>query len=59
MTKEQRAYDLLLRWENNPTNCDGVDCFDVNNCKPCPFLKYCDEAREIVKGESRWQTLNG
>ncbi|MEG2918850.1 MAG: hypothetical protein RR851_13055 [Clostridium sp.] len=54
MTKEDRAYNLLVAWENNPTNCENTDCYPH-----CPFLEYCDEAREIVRGDSRWQKLSG
>ena len=52
MTKEARAYDLLLRWENNPQTCDNKDCED------CAFYEYCDEARKIVWEDSRWNKKN-
>lgn len=49
MTKEERAYDLLLRWENNPQTCDSKDCED------CGFYDFCDEVRDITKEDSIWR----
>lgn len=56
MTREQRAYALLLKWENEPQKCDELDCFNIDGeNRACPFADFCDEARDIVKGDSRWQ----
>lgn len=55
MTKEERAYALLLKWENEPQKCDELDCFNIDGeNRSCPFADFCSEAREIVKEESRW-----
>lgn len=54
MTKYKKAYDLLLRWENDPSNCEGVNCYGFEGDKDCPFAPFCFEAREIVKEDSKW-----
>lgn len=58
MTKEERAYNLLLRWENDKDTCEGVDCFAVDGYKGCPFVNYCEEARKIVRDDSTWNKKN-